>query len=270
MTLFPRLRLALRYQLQLFFTALQMFTRLPAPRWVGFAEEWLPAAVRYFPAIGVVVSAVCIAVFWITAIVLPQPLAVLLSMAAGIYLTGAFHEDGFADVCDGFGGGRQASQVVDIMRDSRVGAYGVVGVVLLMATKAVSLTWLSAAQVMAALLVAHPASRCLAAALIWRMDYVGDQGKAHFLVRRISTTAFWVSATAAILPIAVCVVMTWLTWKALLVAMLCGIIATVFLGRMFFRRIGGYTGDCLGAVQQLSEVAIYLGLVAATSALPPH
>jgi len=258
----------LRYQLQLFFTALQFFTRLPAPRWVGFDAAWLQHAARYFPAIGIIVSVVCVVVYWLAMLWLPQVVAVLLSTAAGIYLTGAFHEDGFADVCDGFGGGMQPSRVLEIMRDSCVGAYGVIGIVLLLATKIAGLASLPVLQVMPALLIAHPLSRCFAAALIWRMPYVREEGKVKPLAQNMSDGEFAVAAVTAALPLIVCVAAGWLALQALLPAMLLGAAAAWFLARKFQRRIGGYTGDCLGAVQQFSEVAIYLGLLAAASVSP--
>lgn len=257
----------LTHQLRLMFVAVQLFSRVPIPDWVGFSSDWLPRAVRYFPAIGLMVAIVCSAVYWLVALWFAQSLAILLSIAAGIYLTGAFHEDGFADVCDGFGGGIHAARILEIMHDSRVGADGVVGVVMILLTKATSLALLPAEQVIPALLVAHPVSRSMAVALIWRMNYVGTQGKAQFLAQRIDTMEFGTGAVTALIPVAVCVAMSWLSPRALLLAILCGMAVTVFLARKFFHRIGGYTGDCLGAVQQISEVTIYLGLLAVSSSV---
>lgn len=262
-------RSGLRYQLRLFFTALQFFTRLPAPRWTGFSPDWLADAMRYFPAIGIVVSLVCMGVYWVVASVLPQLVAVPLTIAAGVYLTGVFHEDGFADVCDGFGGGLPPSRVLEIMRDPGVGAYGTVGIVLLLLIKTASLASLPAGQVIPALFVAHPLSRCMAAALMWRMDYAREEGKAKFLVRRLSTKEFFLGVATALIPIAICFALNWLTLRALLFAVLSGLAAALFLAYKFFRRIRGYTGDCLGAVQQLSEVTIYLGLLIAASPTLP-
>jgi len=255
----------LRHQLRLFFTALQFFTRLPVPRWVGFDAAWLQHATRYFPAVGLVVALACAAVYGLSALLLPQLVAVLLSTAAGIYLTGAFHEDGFADVCDGFGGGMQATRVLEIMRDSRVGAYGVIGVVLLLALKLATLASLPAWQVAPALLLAHPVSRCLAAGLIWRMDYVREEGKVKPLAQQMSSFEFSIAALTGLAPVALCLALGWLAWQGVVLALLLGLVATFFLAHKFQRHIGGYTGDCLGALQQLSEVAIYLGLLAAVS-----
>jgi adenosylcobinamide-GDP ribazoletransferase len=253
------------YQLRLFFTALQFFTRLPMPRWVGFEPEWLRHASRYFPAVGLLVGVLCALLYGLLSLCFPQTLALLLSTAAGIYLTGALHEDGFADVCDGFGGGMQPQRVMEIMRDSRVGAFGVLGIGLLLATKIASLAFLPAAQVMPALLLAHPLSRALAAALIWRMDYVREQGKAKPLAQQMTTPEFAVAALTALAPVLLCVMLDWLSFLSIMWALLLALAATLFLARLFRRRLGGYTGDCLGAVQQLSEVAIYLGLLAAVS-----
>jgi|SRR5450830_442843 len=265
MSVVPNAGSGLRYQLRLFFTALQFFTRLPVPRWVGFDAAWLQHATRYFPAVGILVGMACAIVYGLAALVLPQVVAVLLSTAAGIYLTGAFHEDGFADVCDGFGGGMQPARILEIMRDSRVGAYGVIGVVMLVGLKLAALASLPSIQVMPALLLAHPVSRCLAAGLIWRMEYVREEGKAKPLAQQMSTFEFAVAALTAFLPVVLCAAMGWFAWQGLLLALLLGFAATIFLAFKFRRRIGGYTGDCLGAVQQLSEIAIYLGLLAAVS-----
>src|SRR5215216_6030305 len=96
---------AIVHQCRLFFIALQFFTRVPVPAWVGFEPGWLQHASRYFPLVGLLVGAVGALVYALAHWLWPAPVAVLLSTAATIYLTGAFHEDGFADMCDGFGGG---------------------------------------------------------------------------------------------------------------------------------------------------------------------
>ena len=250
------------HQLRLFFTALQFFTRLPIPRWVGFDAAWLQHATRYFPAVGLLVGLVTALVYGVAGLLWPGLLAVMLSTVAGIYLTGAFHEDGFADVCDGFGGGMQPQRILDIMRDSRVGAYGAIGIVAMLAIKITTLASLPVAQVIPALLLAHPLSRCLAAALIWRMDYVREEGKAKPLAQQMSAAEFTVAAMTVLIPAMLIAVTGWLPWPGMAAGALLALFATLFLARKFDRRIGGYTGDCLGAVQQLSEACFYLGLLA--------
>ncbi|OGB26874.1 MAG: adenosylcobinamide-GDP ribazoletransferase [Burkholderiales bacterium RIFCSPLOWO2_02_FULL_57_36] len=250
------------HQLRLFFIALQFFTRLPIPRWVGFAPDWLQHASRYFPAVGIVVGAVTAGVYACSLYFWPQSIAVLLSTAAGIYLTGALHEDGFADTCDGFGGGFTPDRVLEIMKDSRIGAYGAIGIGLLIAVKCAVLISMPAWSVAAALMLAHPLSRLASAALIWRLSYVKAAGKAKPLAQHMSTMEFCIAAATVLLPLLVLRFAGWLSWPGIAVGAIAAAMAALWLARFFIRRIGGYTGDCLGAVQQVSEVAFYLGLLA--------
>ena len=254
------------HQIRLFFIALQFFTRIPIPSWVGFEPDWLQHASRYFVLVGVCVGAVCCCVYFCAAIFFPQALAVVLSGVAGIYLTGAFHEDGFADMCDGFGGGNSTERILDIMRDSRIGAYGAIGMMCLLALKWSALFYLPAPMLMAALLVAHPLSRLAASALIWRLAYARAEGKAKPLAQHMSHSEFLIAAATALLMMVIVGSAGWLSWRSLLLGCLASACATLWLCRMFVRRIGGYTGDCLGAVQQLSELAFYLAIVASMRA----
>jgi adenosylcobinamide-GDP ribazoletransferase len=252
----------LLHELRLFCIALQFFTRLPIPRWVDFDPLWLQHASRYFPAVGIVVGALVALVYLGAAHLWPQPVAVLLSTAAGIWLTGAFHEDGFADMCDGFGGGYTAERVLEIMKDSRIGAYGAIGIGLLLALKCVALSALPLWSVAPALLAAHPLSRLAAAALIWRLQYVKGEGKAKPLAQRMSGFEFGVAALSASLALVAVGCSGLLAWRALAVGVALAALAALLLARMFVRRISGFTGDCLGAVQQVSETVFYLGLLA--------
>lgn len=254
-------RIAVR-QLRLFFIALQFFTRVPVPRWVGFQPEWLQQSARYYPLVGLVVGAVTSLVYVAAAWVLPQAVAVLLSISAGIYLTGAFHEDGFADMCDGFGGGYTPERIFQIMKDSRIGTYGTVGLGLLLATKALSLFYLDSVTVVAALCVGHTLSRLLSAALIWRLDYAKEEGKAKPLASHMAAQEFGVAAALTAALVLAVGLMGGLSWSALLWGSVVAVLATLWLARLFMRTVGGFTGDCLGAVQQLSEVCFYLGVLA--------
>lgn len=253
---------ALVHQFRLFFIALQFFTRLPIPRWVGFEAAWLHHASRYFPLVGIVVAALCALVYLAAAAVWPQPVAALLSTAAGIYLTGAFHEDGFADTCDGFGGGMTRERVMEIMKDSRIGTYGAVGAGLLVALKVTLLATLAPVAAVCALFIAHPLSRLAASALIWQLDYARDEGKAKPLAQEMSSAEFAIAALCAALPAAAIASLGYVSWLAIGACVAAAAVAAGWLASKFVRRIGGYTGDCLGAVQQVSEVAIYLCLLA--------
>ena len=122
-------------ELRLFFTALQFFTRVPVPAWVGWSPAQLNASARHFTTVGLFVGAVTGGVLLGAMACWPVPVAVLLSMTAGVLLTGGFHEDGLADSCDGFGGGYTPERVLAIMKDSRVGSYATIGIALALALK---------------------------------------------------------------------------------------------------------------------------------------
>ena len=249
----------IRREFEYFFGAIRFFTRLPVPGWVGHAAAALNGSARYFPAVGLIVGGSGALVYLGAALLWPQPVAVLLSMAATLYVTGAFHEDGLSDTVDGLGGGWDKQRILDIMKDSRVGSYGVVAMVLAMLGKFTLLSGLDGALVPLALVAGHAVSRFCATVLLATMDYVrGDDGpsKAKPLATRLSAGALLVALAfvmlgLALLPLA----------KALAGCALAGL-ATLWLAAKFRRWLGGYTGDCLGATQQLSEIAFYLGLLA--------
>jgi adenosylcobinamide-GDP ribazoletransferase len=249
-------------QVRLFFIALQFFTRVPIPSWVGFEANWLQHASRYFPLVGCVVAAVAAAVYFAAALVLPAPVAAVLSTAGSIYLTGAFHEDGFADACDGLGGGMTRERVLEIMKDSRVGAYGAIGIVCMLAAKLSALATLPPRVAVGALFLAHPLSRLAAASLIWKLDYVRAEGKAKPLAQQMTSAEFAIAALTALLPAPILLAIGWIEPAAVLASLLAALTAALWLGRKLQKRLGGYTGDCLGAVQQVAEALIYVGVLA--------
>jgi adenosylcobinamide-GDP ribazoletransferase len=253
---------ALRYQLELFFTALGFFTRLPVPAWVPWSPERLNHAARYFPLVGWLVGGIGAASYFALAQSLPATLAVLISMAVTIRATGAFHEDGWADACDGLGGGWDKTQALTIMKDSRIGSYGTVGLVLMLLAKAAALIELAGAgdmTVVGALLVAHPLSRLASTSLIHTMEYVreDESSKSKPLARRLSAAELAIAALFGLVPLALLAPLEAAT------ALLATLAATAWAARIFLRRLGGYTGDCLGAAQQGSELACYVGILVA-------
>ncbi|HEY85243.1 MAG TPA: adenosylcobinamide-GDP ribazoletransferase [Chloroflexi bacterium] len=240
-------------QLHLFFTALTFFTRLPAPKWVNYSEDYLNPSVRYFSLVGVLVGGIGAIVFWLANLLWPTAVAILLSMIATILTTGAFHEDGFADSCDGFGGGWGKMQVLNIMKDSRIGAYGAVGIGFMLALKFFALNAIDP-QILPWLLIAgHSLSRFASTTLIYTCQYVREDAlsKAKPLARKMSAGELLAAALFALMPL---LLLTWRYWLLLIPVA----IAIWLLGRYFVRRIGGYTGDCLGAAQQVTEVIFYL------------
>ena len=249
------------HQVRLFFIALQFFTRVPIPRWVGFDPSWLHHASRYFPLVGLLVGAAGALVFAAASALWPLPVAVLLATAATVYLTGAFHEDGLADMCDGFGGGMTRERVLEIMKDSRIGTYGALGMTLVVGLKIALLCAVPNPAV--ALLVAHPLSRLAAASLIWRMEYARADGKAKPMAQEMTHAEFAIASACAALPLLAAGYLGYAGWPQLGACLLAAALMAAWIGAKCRQRIGGYTGDCLGAVQQLAEVAIYLCLAAA-------
>ena len=141
----------LRQEAEAFFGAVRFFTRLPVPAWVGHSQEALDRAARYFPLVGILVGVLGGLTFLLAAFVLPVSLALLFSMAATLLVTGAFHEDGLADVADGLGGSYDRERALDIMKDSRIGAFGAMALVLALLAKLCLLALLGAHSLQAAL-----------------------------------------------------------------------------------------------------------------------
>jgi adenosylcobinamide-GDP ribazoletransferase len=248
----------LRRELEYFLGAVRFFTRLPVPAWVGHAADALNHSARWFPAVGLLVGGIGALVFLAASQLWPQPVAVLLAMAVTIYVTGAFHEDGLSDTADGLGGGWDKAKILAIMKDSRVGSYGVVALWLALSGKFVLLCAVDRGILPWALLAGHAVSRYVATLLLATMDYVrdDDQSKAKPLATRLSVGALLVASLCAAAPLLA------LPPLAALLACLAAALATLWLAGKFRRWLGGYTGDCLGATQQLAEIAFYLGLLA--------
>jgi adenosylcobinamide-GDP ribazoletransferase len=253
----------LRAHLRLLLLAVQFYTRLPVPAWVGYSDELLNQATVYFPLVGWLVGGVAAGVFAGGRFMFRNDdVALLLSMVASILLTGAFHEDGFADVCDGFGGGWTADKILAIMKDSRLGTYGATGLGLLLAGKFLALRGLPTAAVAPALLLAHPLSRATALTCIFSHRYAraNEDGKAKPVAKKMRPGELAAGLLLGALPLFSYAV--WLHRPAVLLVVVPLAVAKTTLARYFQRWIGGYTGDCLGAIQQVAEVSCYLFLLA--------
>ena len=247
----------LAYQLRLVFTAIQFFTRLPVPRWTGYSERQLNDAARYFPLVGILVGLITGGVYLLAISVFPQPLAVLLAIISGILLTGGFHEDGLADACDGLGGGWDKPQVLTIMKDSRIGSYGVLGLVLVLALKFAALAAVPSTQFLVIAVAAHAFSRFMAVSVMATQRYVrnDDSARAKPIAQSISSMGLACAALFALAPLA------WLGREG--IAGAAGALALrLAVAQYIYRRIGGYTGDCLGTIQQVTEIGFYLALLA--------
>lgn len=247
---------ALTGEIRLLLTAVQFFTRIPVPRWVGHSGDQLSAAARYFPLVGMLVGAATGLAFVLAHQALPRPVAVLIAIIAGVAITGGFHEDGLADTCDGFGGGAGKGRILEIMKDSRVGSYGVLGLVLALLLKFAALWELSGERFVVIAIAAHGFSRLMAVSVIFTQSYVRDDesARAGSAVQGITLAGLLYAGVFVAAPVA-------LLGMAGIVGAAVALLARVWVAGYFFRRIGGYTGDCLGAIQQVTELAFYLGLL---------
>lgn len=241
-------------QWRYFLTAIMFFTRIPV-RVKTFDEADLNKSTRFFPLVGILVGAVGALVYWLCDKLLPLEIAVLLSMLSTILLTGAFHEDGLADAVDGLGGGWNKEQVLTIMVDSRIGSYGAAGLVLVLMLKYQALSYQTATFLPASIIVGHALSRLCAVLVMFTQNYVKAEGKAKPLATQLNVYELIIATFFGLLPFA----FLEMQYLASLIPVL---IVWAWFSLKIKKRIGGYTGDCLGAMQQITEVAFYLGLLA--------
>ncbi|MDO8450563.1 MAG: adenosylcobinamide-GDP ribazoletransferase [Rhodoferax sp.] len=276
----------LRQSCRHYLLSLQFFTRIPVTGrladWVGYSPAMLRASAGHFPGVGWLVGALVAGFAALLMAGLPaggySPLVVAVwSTAFGVLLTGAFHEDGLADVFDGLGGSPERERALIIMKDSRVGAFGAMALMLVLLAKVSLLALLGSVSpvlLCSALFLAHVVSRTWPLLLIRLMPHVGDAAgsKSKPLADQISgvslfTAFIWcfmalalvVYAQVATDLIAIAMPGTVLL-QALVSALALSAVAWGLMGRWFWRRLQGFTGDCLGATQQVCELAFYLGL----------
>ena len=272
-----------------FLLALQFFTRIPVigrlADWVGFSPAMLRASAAYFPAVGVVIGGLVVVVTAALMHYLPTAYTPLVAAALGtawsVWLTGAFHEDGLADVADGLGGSYDRERALIIMKDSRVGAFGAIAVVLALLSKVALLAMLGAVGsvwMCLALMAAHVVSRTWPLFVIRWLPHVGDDAgsKSKPLADQISLSSLFLAVAWCVgaLALSVWVAASVLSGSgvhslslaqvlAVLKVLACGGLASalafVYVLRLFARRLQGFTGDCLGTTQQMCEIAFYLG-----------
>lgn len=245
-----------------FFNAWVFFTRLPAPPNVVFNDDHLNRGSRYFSWVGVIVGGLLAVIFYVLQLILPLPLAVGLMLAASLLITGAFHEDGLADLFDGLGGGFTKAAALDIMKDSRLGTYGAAALIITFGLRCYSLILLLDSLPLAAfwlLPLLHGWSRFWAISTLWTLDYARADASSK---SKPLATHFGVGASLiAALP--VLLLLLSLPWHTAIWAFPIALVLRAVLVGWFRRRLDGYTGDCLGGAQQLQELLLLLAWVAA-------
>ena len=259
--------------LRYFLLALQFFTRIPVTgrlgEWLNYSPDALRKSAAYFPTIGWLVGFITAITYWLLASNLPDlpatPLvAAFLSTFAGLMLTGAFHEDGLADLTDGLGGSMRREQALEIMKDSRIGSFGSLALIIALGSKISLLTLLGQKDIVLAswaLFGAHVSSRFAPLLIIRCQSHVGDEAgsKSKPLSDAISWSTFsvgtvWWLASLILLQILYPDIPWWGAVTGTLLTL-------IWIFRLLARRLGGFTGDGLGATQQICEIGFYLGLL---------
>lgn len=257
----------MKKELHIFFTCLMFYTRIPCPKNIDHNPDYLNKATRYFPLIGWIVGSISFLAFYLFSLFLSTETAVILAIIASILTTGAFHEDGFADVCDGFGGGWTKEKILMIMKDSAIGAYGAIGLVVLFSLKfkllSESITLFnnenSYLLIFLLFISAHALSRLAAISIIFTHEYSRDDAssKSKPIAKKHTWKEISGSFFFGLIPL---FVFSYFQYKFLL-AIIPVFIMRYFLARYFQKWIDGYTGDCLGATQQVCEVVYYLSIL---------
>jgi adenosylcobinamide-GDP ribazoletransferase len=237
--------------------AFSFLTRLPVPSLKGFQEEWLALSAPWFPVVGSIVGLLAAAAWWLGTRLWTGPVPILLAVATAAWVTGGLHEDGWADVFDGFAASRDRPRILEVMKDSRIGALGALALLLLLLIKVAALASLPAARVPAALVVAHVLSRWSSVSLMWGLPYARPEGGlGRSLVGKVPGGRLAAGTLLALLIAAVAL------RRAAVPATATTLVAVLLAALVFRRRLGGITGDCLGAANQLVEVGVFLALAA--------
>ena len=240
-------------ELRRFRVAVGYFTRIPMGTISGFSDSDLDHASQYLPWIGLGIGVIAAGVFWVSTLWLPQPAAAVLAIVTGLLLTGCFHEDGLADVCDGFGGGFTPADKLRIMKDSRIGTYGATALWVVLSLRTAILAVVEPTLGVVLLIAGHALSRVTPLVLIYLLDYVQDTDEA-----RAKPVAQGVPSKGLLVGLAAAVPLGLWQLQLTVVSGLVLVAAVLLLARLCVLQIGGYTGDYLGFSQQISEVLIYL------------
>lgn len=251
------------HEVRFFLIALQFLTRIQLKQIFPFPEDWLPRSAKYMPLVGALIGAIVGVVMLAATAIFPSQVAIVIGLTVSALLTGALHEDGLADTVDAFGGGANPERCLEIMKDSRIGTYGVLALIAVLALKATSLAAIGPVSVVGVLVAAYAGGRLAAVLALAFLPYAGgDNVKVSRTPVRMTRGELAV-AIATGLVVGPCV----MNFAAFVVATVVALVAAAVVAAIAQRKIGGYTGDVLGAVEQIYETA-FLALAAAMIAGP--
>jgi adenosylcobinamide-GDP ribazoletransferase len=249
------------HEVRFFLIALQFLTRIQVKQIIPFPEDWLPRSAKYMPLVGALIGATVGLVMLAATVVFPALVAVVIGLVASVLLTGALHEDGLADTVDAFGGGTNPERCLEIMKDSRIGTYGVLALIAVLALKGTSLAAIGPVVVVGALIAAYAGGRLAAVLALAFLPYAGgDNVKVSRSPVRMTRGELIVAIVTglAVGPLVMSI-------AAFFAATVVAFAAAAVIAILAQRKIGGYTGDVLGAVEQVYETA-FLAVAAAVIA----
>lgn len=239
-----------------FLIAMQFMTRLPVPSELDYCEATFARSARFYPAVGLVVGVVVAIVYCLSSLALPETVTAILAVLTAVILTAGLHEDGLADAADGLVGGRDRDHALEIMRDHQVGVYGALALIFAIGLQwAVLFDW-SGWSVVWALIAAHVVGRHAISEVIGRFDYARPDpakfSRPSLSAEDLTYARLWVSGVllGSILLLGFFSTLTGLAFSGILGS---------GLAQVFQRKLGGYTGDCLGATQQVAMIGFLLG-----------
>ena len=237
--------------------ALIFFTRLPFWRIHQPPQASYKAVVEYWPLTGWLTGGAMAATLYFGSMVLPHAVAVIAAIAVRLLITGALHEDGLADFMDGFGGGGNRDRILSIMKDSHIGTYGVLGLIIYMLLLGTALYSMPVTVAALTILAADPFSKMVTSQLVNMLPYARreEEAKNKTVYRKPSLAAELSLTVQGLLPMAL---MIWLTGTPWYLFIAIPPLVMYFLYLLMLRKIQGYTGDCCGAVCLLVELAVYL------------
>lgn len=237
-----------------FLVAVQFMTRLPVPRRIHYSPDALAKSAVFFPAIGLLVGAGGVALNVLLSPRLSRDVVVVLILVYLVIVTGGLHEDALGDAADGFGGGWEKDRVLAIMRDSRVGSFGTIAITLGLLARFVFLTNLAPGKFVGFFIAGQVLGRWTALPLAFFLPSAHDNGpgQGRLVADKITILSFAAGTLLALAIVAIAL------RGAALEAVLTATVIAAVSGVYYRRRIGGITGDCLGATIQLTEIAIYL------------
>lgn len=243
--------------MQRLLAAFIFFTRLPFGHWVNIPATAYKRVVPFWSFTGWLTAGLSVLALFLLSAVLPYGVALLLAIVVRLLLTGALHEDGLADFLDGFGGGTSRERILLIMKDSHIGTYGVIGLIGYFALLYALLYSLPVDVAGLVWLAGDPFAKGLAGQIINRLPYVRkeEEAKSKMVYDKMTTGEFVACLLGALLPL------YGLPDMRLLGAVVLPVCLWFFLTALMKRKIGGYTGDCCGALFLLCELSFYLGVV---------